>query len=674
MALDDRDLRQVAEIVDQVVSRRMGSGFGGGRTAGGSTGSTGGDGSVTPGVSAVMAGLSAVGQSLAMMTVGTYKATDAVGDMSKIIGAFGPVGTILGGFGKDIGAFAFGLNDSLKDVSKSGFTFGQDLGLFAKSVTAARMSVPEFQEFIRHSGEQIAGLGSSARDSGLRFLQMGKDMQEDDFAQRLKILGMGSEELNSALKLTAAARRNENMNDAAVRKSAVDAAIQMATEFDNIARLTGRSRQKQQEAMEKEQARLDRSLAIQGMDPAQKRALDEATNIAGMLGDQGIEVARILALGGPKNAEDQKAVVAMPEEQRNLIARLVQIQGNSPAANAERENIRIQMLLEAERSASNRALNTNLSNLVQSQNDQLVQMGRTQMSINQTGNTISQMRNEYQEALQGGKEGKDPKFVGTFEDFLKANLKAVSDLRDPSKDPSKQPGGEAAAAAQAINAANELLKTSNSAVAAKFSELNESIGKKIIEETNFVNVIKKYTTEDVPNAMERLKNYVKEMVGESGGNRGGQGYADQAASPQAEGGAVFPGKMYPIETPGFEMFSPSTTGNIINNNVLRTLATNVNSLQNDLKSTMSNRDSGNSAIMSDLKDMLSGLKLPADKVSISGSNFNPVAGGNVTDPSNSEVADLLRTLNTNIVKLTDTVDNGSRQQVRAVKSQGNLLA
>jgi hypothetical protein len=668
--LDERGVRQVTEIVDQVVSRRLGgSNFGGNRTAG----SSGGDGSVTPGVSAVMAGLSAVGQSLAMMTVGTYKATDAIGDMSKIVGAFGPVGQALGGFGKDIGAFAFGLNDSLKDVSKSGFTFGQDLGLFAKSVTAARMSVPEFQELIRQSGEQIAGLGGSARDSGLRFLQMGKDMQEDDFAQRLKILGMGSEELNSALKLTAAARRNENMNDAAVRKSAVDAAIQMATEFDNIARLTGRSRQKQQEAMEKEQARLDRALAIQGMDPAQKKSLEEATNIAGMLGDQGIEVARILALGGPKNAEDQKAVIAMPEEQRNLIARLVQIRGSDPAANAERENIRIQMLLEAERSSSNKALNTNLSNLVQSQNDQLVQMGRTQMSINQTGNTISQMRNEYQEALQGGKEGKDPKFVGTFEDFLKANLKAVSDLRDPTKDPSKQPGGEAAAAAQAINAANELIKTTNSAVAAKFSDLNLEVGKTITEQTNFTNVIKKYTTEDIPNAIERVKNYVKEMVGESGGNRGGAGYRDQGA-PQAEGGEVFSDRMYPIETPGFEMFSPSSAGNIINNNVLRTLASNVNSLQNDLKSTMSNRDSGNSAIMSDLKDMLSGLKLPTDKVSISGSNFNPAASGAITSSSNSEVADLLRTLNTNIVKLTDTVDSGSRQQVRAVKSQGNLLA
>jgi hypothetical protein len=172
-----------------------------------------------------------------------------------------------------------------------------------------------------------------------------------------------------------------------------------------------------------------------------------------------------------------------------------------------------------------------------------------------------------------------------------------------------------------------------------------------------------------------MKDYLKEAIGYSAGNQSGEGYKDQQAqSAKADGGEVFSGNMYPIETPGFEMFSPSTAGNIINNNVLRTLASNVNSLQNDLKSTMSNRDSGNSAIMSDLKDMLSGLKLPADKVSISGSNFNPAAGGSVSGPSNSEVADLLRTLNTNIVKLTDTVDNGSRQQVRAVKSQGNLLA
>jgi hypothetical protein len=163
-------------------------------------------------------------------------------------------------------------------------------------------------------------------------------------------------------------------------------------------------------------------LAIQGMDAEQKKTLDAATNIAGVLGEQGIEVARILALGGPKNAEDQKAVVAMPEEQRVLIQRLLEIKGGGEEATAQRNAIRIQMLLEAERSASNKDLNRNLSNLVQSQNDQLVQMGRTQMSINQTGNTISQMRNEYQEALQGGKEGKDPRYEGLHEAMSMPNI------------------------------------------------------------------------------------------------------------------------------------------------------------------------------------------------------------------------------------------------------------
>ena len=667
--MDDREVRQIAEIVDQVVARRMGGSMG--PTPTGSGGSGGATGQAAAAGQLLLNATNNVANSLGMMAAGTYKATDAMGDAGKILEVFGPLGGALSTLGKDVGKFAFGMNDSLNDVSKSGFTFGQDLGLFAKTVTAARMSIPEFQDFIKHAGEQVAGLGMSARDSGLRFLQMGKDMQEDDFAKRLVVLGMGTDELNNALKLTAATRRNENMSDATVRKAAIDSAIQMSTEFDNIARLTGRSRQKQQEAMEKEQARLDRSLAIQGMTAEQKKSLEEATNIAGMLGEQGVEVARIFALGGPKNAEDQKAVVAMPEEMRSLLLRLSQVQGSGTEQNAQREAIRMQILAEAERGSSNKQLNTNLSNLVQSGNEQLVAMGITQQSINQLGNTMSQMRGAYDEAV------KDKKFEGTFEQFRDAQLQAIADLRDPKKNPALLPGGEAAATAQAINAANALLKTTNAAVANEFTKLNGEIGQTLVQQKAFHTLIGKLTVEDVPKAVGNMVDYVKAVLGDSTGNRGSRAYEREAArdrqGPKADGGDVFAGQTYPIETPGFEMFSPKVDGSIINNNVLKALASNVNSLQNDLKSSMSNKGNDNSSVLGDLKDMLANMRIPADKVSVSGNIPNTMTNSSSSSSSNTEVTDLLRTLNTSIVRLTETVDSGSQQQVRAVKSQGNLI-
>jgi hypothetical protein len=666
--MDDREVRQIAEIVDQVVARRMGGGMNPTPTSSGGGG--GATGQATAAGQMLINATTNVANSLGMMAAGTYKATDAMGDAGKILEVFGPLGGALSTLGKDVGKFAFGMNDSLNDVSKSGFTFGQDLGLFAKSVTSARMSIPEFQDFIKNAGEQVAGLGMTARDSGIRFLQMGKDMQETEFGKRLVVLGMGTEELNNALKLTAATRRSENMTDATVRKAAVDSAIQMATEFDNVARLTGRSRQKQQEAMEKEQARLDRTLAIQGMTAEQKKVLEGATNVAGLLGEAGVEVARIFALGGPKNAEDQRAVVAMPEEMRSLILKLTQIQGTPAEQLAQREAIREQILAEAQRGAENKQLNTNLSNMVQSGNEQLVAMGRTQIAINQLGNSMIQMQGAYSEAV------KNKEFTGTFEQFKQAQLQAIADLRDPKKNLALLPGGEAAATAQAINAANALLKATNAAVAGEFNKLTNEIGQTLVKQQAFHTLIGKLTVEDIPAAMKNVTEYIKAVIGDSTGNRGSKAYERESAKDQgakADGGDVFAGQTYPIETPGFEMFSPKVDGSIINNNVLKALASNVNSLQNDLKSSMSNKGNDNSSVLGDLKDMLAGMKIPADKVSVSGNMPSAMTSSSGSSSSNTEVTDLLRTLNTSIVRLTETVDSGSQQQVRAVKSQGNLI-
>jgi hypothetical protein len=67
------------------------------------------------------------------------------------------------------------------------------------------------------------------------------------------------------------------------------------------------------------------------------------------------------------------------------------------------------------------------------------------------------------------------------------------------------------------------------------------------------------------------------------------------------------------------------------------------------------------------------MKIPADKVSVSGNMPSAMTSSSGSSSSNTEVTDLLRTLNTSIVRLTETVDSGSQQQVRAVKSQGNLI-
>ena len=290
--------------------------------------------------------------SLSKLATGTYTLSNGLNDMTKVIGGLGgPLGTALGSVVKAISGEMVAMNTVLNQAGKSGANFDNNLGLFSKAVTGARMSMPEFAKMMEEIGPKIAGLAGGAQKGSEAFLAIGKDFAESQTVRQLNAAGVGAEELNKVLQISAVARRGMDMNDQANRMRVSAAAQDMATEMDNVARLTGISRQQQEKQIQDQMKKAEVEIMLAAMDEDQKDAYMKSTTELSKYGKEFQDVLTIYATGGVRNAEDNAKVVAMGPKFAGLLEQMAQIKGTTEADEKQRRAIQSEIDAEALRIA-----------------------------------------------------------------------------------------------------------------------------------------------------------------------------------------------------------------------------------------------------------------------------------------------------------------------------------
>lgn len=290
--------------------------------------------------------------SLSKLATGTYTLSNGLNDMTKVIsGLGGPLGTALGSVVKTISGEMIAMNTILNQVGKSGANFDNNLGLFSKAVTGARMSMPEFAKMMEEMGPKIAGLAGSAQKGAEAYLAIGKDFSESQTVRQLNAAGVGAEELNKVLQISAVARRGLDMNDQASRMRVSAAAQDMATEMDNVARLTGISRQQQEKQIQDQMKKAEVEIMLAAMDEDQKDAYLKSTTELSKYGKEFQDVLTIYATGGVRNAEDNAKVVAMGPKFAGLLEEMSKIKGTTAEDEARRRAIQSEIDAEALRIA-----------------------------------------------------------------------------------------------------------------------------------------------------------------------------------------------------------------------------------------------------------------------------------------------------------------------------------
>ena len=604
--------------------------------------------------------------SSAKLMTGTYSVSAGMSDVSKTLGAAGGplVGAITGILNK-VGSEFVGINKVLNDVAGSGVNFGNNLGKFTESVVGARMSLPEFSRIIAENGSKIAGLSGNAQKSSEVFLAIGKDFAESPAVRQLNAAGVGMEELNKVLTISALNRRNLDMNNEMAQRRVAQAAADMATEMDNVARLTGVSRQQQEKQIQDQMKKAEVEIMIAAMTEQERDAYEKNTTALGKYGKEFQDVLTIYSTGGVRNAEDNAKVAAMGPKFAGLLEEMSQIKGNTAEDNEKRRKIQAEIDQEALRISKDPEELKSRAALATSAGE----YGRAQA-------TVTQAVIRYGALLQNAErdlETENAKRVAnrqeriTLEQLIDQQVKEEAAKRKAALE-SMEPGA-------IINRTEMLIKDISAGAATGFDSLNTSVKESFEGFEGLNETLKPFTQEDV---VRKFKDFVSNLVPNAVDNTRLTGRAEEEnrrlrQTGKAEGGGMFGNQTYLVGEDGPEVGAFNSDSNLLSNKNLRSL---FGESDTDLRNATSSLQSEMRSKIADLKNnSITAEQIEQALTRVTAAMPTQLPQIPQDNTASNELIQHMQQLNTNVRELITAVVDGSSANVKAVRSSGgNMIA
>jgi len=257
----------------------------------------------------------------------SYKLNDATNSLGRIFGEMGgAAGQAAGTVIRDLGNYGQSTVEKWREVSKFGASFGNDAIGFRAGAAQTRMSFEEYTSFLSKNKESLIGLGSSVTESARAFNSFSKDFFDTDTADKMRAMGYTTEELNEVLVNNMASQRLVNLNEKEARGVAIRAAADLAEQMDAVAKLTGKSRQEQEEAARARatdaQYQAMEKLSLMGLTNEEKAARSAAIQSmqtsAHSLGPSIEGVVKEMATGGVRSKEASEQMAALGPAGRQL--------------------------------------------------------------------------------------------------------------------------------------------------------------------------------------------------------------------------------------------------------------------------------------------------------------------------------------------------------------------
>ena len=665
MALEDEVRAQTASI-DKLISTLSGSGRTGASSAGG-----GGTSSFDLG-GALMKSTTTLTGAFIQLGTGSLQLKDVFSGVGAAAGALGPFGSMIGNVGAQVGGALYDMNGNLKEASKSGAYFGNNLGLFNSAVVNAKMTTAEFAKTQEQYGTRLAGLASNVDKSSLVYLKLGADIQNDPLVYKLQAMGMGIEETNKILITTASNRRNMDMMSEKAARSTIDATIQLAVEMDNTARLTGKSREEQRRLLDEQMKRTDVKLAMQLMTAEQKASFEQANIFASRLGEKGTQAARIYATGGPKNEEDTKIITQLGPTMSGLIKQLV-----NETDEGKKKDIQRQIDMEAMRVSNDKERVGVALNLAASTDANAKGIAEATAGQVEYGNIQMQLKREYDASKDRDKM--------SFSQFQDANFKRIADERANAGKGGKGAEGAAGALSQTTNQMDRALKDVTSGTGVAFNKLNIETGNLIQTFVKAQGSLRPITPQEAANAPGAAVGAVKEKFGikkvevpepqkRQDGSLGSTGKfiedwgKESLVKLHGKEGVITEKQFQGL----FGDLGKQVSGSMPNPNQMQNLLSGVTgSLKGDLEKAKQSIPTTDS-----FEKMFSQIKMPdmGEITKQMSASMPASSGSSVDNDAMTEVAKGVNQLNMRIERLISAVEDGTGKNVRALKAGGNMLA
>jgi hypothetical protein len=315
------------DLADAIVraQRLAGPGNGGNNNSNNNSnnaGSAGGDMSgIFAGASNAFNNLTNAGDKLVRGQASSY---DAMNLMTQAASAFpSPIKEAAQAVNK-MGTVVLDTNTNLKEAGQTGASFGNNLGEYNKSVMDAQLTQTEFNGILRRSSGELAGLGPNMTASSKAFLGVVKEVQNSEIGVSLQDAGVSAKELAEATQLSMHNARASSIQDEAGRKRSRDAAIELATVMDDVAKITGKSKEAQAAGVKAvlDRAEVDAGIALKGED--YRKSMTTVMASFGEVGPSVQELVGEIASGGVRTKEGAAKLAALGPAGQELQSAMAQ--------------------------------------------------------------------------------------------------------------------------------------------------------------------------------------------------------------------------------------------------------------------------------------------------------------------------------------------------------------
>lgn len=629
----------------------------------------GGGRGIAEDLSRIFTGSNNLVASVGLLTQGTYGLAQASGDITKVISLFGPVGAGIGQFGNAVVGVALNTNQFMMDVTKSGFTFDQNIGLFSQSVLGAQMSLPGFKRFIDEAGKSLGGLSGTATNSALAYLSMLKTINENDSVYKARVSGI--DDFDRTLQLSASMSRNLNMQTERAQKSVIDSAVYMGIEMDNIARLTGKSRQEQQKAMETQMQKNEMEIMLMAMTQEEQEAYKDNLTSMGKFGKGMGDLMTEMTVGEGNVVSEKgtKIAAALDAAAPGVTALMSKLATETDAVKRKQlqDEIDVKMANLVEDKA---ALKQFAVMSAQGKSDIMAISGEIIAGSKGYLLVLEKAR------MEGQKNGLTE--IQILEQARKDFQIARSTLpSQPGADPDK-------ALSQTINQGEILMKQISSGFGETLAGMNTKIGTTITEFGNLNTALQNRTQSEL--AVGKLIDQFKtEVLGYTGRTTNQNNVSNQYRNQVPKEGKALGDEAIPAGWQGWvgeqgpEILKVGAQSSVKSNTVsmglldqaVTKLPVMMSGMQNDLKMAM-NEAKNSMPSANDFQSLLTNFK-----TSISSTVSQPTSTQSSTSSSadfESALSKGIDMLNTSVKQLITAVEDGTYKNVRAVKTSGNMLA
>jgi len=239
---------------------------------------------------------------------GTARMSDFYGAMKDL-----PLGLgIVAGLFQKIAEFQEKNLDAYRQLSKSGVNFAGSLTDLRMAASEAYLTLDQFQSLVKENSDTFARMGGTVNDGAKNFVKFSHALIDSDVGDRLMALGMTTEELNSGLAGYIKSTGGRNAAEMKDTKALSQAAGEYLTQLDQLAQLTGKSREELEKQQEEAAQDAAYQMALAGKTEEEKaKAAAALAEMQAKYGKAGADAFKAKFLGLPPVSEQAQTLTAM---------------------------------------------------------------------------------------------------------------------------------------------------------------------------------------------------------------------------------------------------------------------------------------------------------------------------------------------------------------------------